>query len=495
MMAARMSQGWTLDQLLDGVCAAPPVTISDVTLDSRAVTPGALFLALQGMSAHGIAFAPQALQRGAVAVVTDLPSDDERLRGIAARVPVVSCVNNDNLASLLAKRFFAHPSAALDTFAVTGTNGKTSIAWLVANALMRVGRQTALSGTLGFGLPDALASQTLTTPDAVTLHRQAREFCEQGCQAMVFEASSHAMDQGRLADICVDIALFSNLTRDHLDYHADMDAYFEAKASLFEGDRHARIVCCDDRYGRALWQRHADSAWQVCTRQQSIDAECFVSVTAAHATADGLDIECATHLGQARIRSALVGAFNVQNLALAFAAILCAGIPLAQAADVLSQVSAPPGRMQRVPGEGPKVYVDFAHTPAALAEAIATLGAHAHGALWCVFGCGGDRDRGKRALMAKAASAAARIVVTSDNPRHESSAAIIEDIVAGFDRDFAVEADREQAIVNTILNAGANDTILIAGKGHEKFQLIGDDAIAFDDVAIAARALQMRGRD
>lgn len=492
MMAAKVSQGWTLDRLMEGISAAPPVSVTDLTLDSRAVTPGALFLALQGTAAHGVAFAPQALQRGAAAVVTDLPSDDERLRGIAARVPVVSCPEFDNLASTLGMRFFAHPSAVLDTFAVTGTNGKTSIAWLIVNALKEIGRQAAFSGTLGFGQPDALVAQPLTTPDAVTLQRQAREFCEQGCQAMVFEASSHAMDQGRLADIDVDVAVFSNLSRDHLDYHADMDAYFEAKASLFAGDRHARIIGCDDRYGRRLWQRHALSAWQVCTQQQTIESGCFVTVSHVQKNVEGLDITFDSHLGQVQLRSPLVGSFNVQNLALAFAALLGAGVPLTDAASALSRVGPPPGRMQRVPGAGPSVYVDFAHTPSALALAIDTLEQHADNDIWCVFGCGGDRDRGKRPLMAKAAAAATHVVVTSDNPRHESSAAIIDDIAAGFDRDFVVQADREKAIVDAIAHARDNDTVLIAGKGHEKFQLIGDEAIAFDDVAVAASALQDR---
>ncbi|MEL6366427.1 MAG: UDP-N-acetylmuramoyl-L-alanyl-D-glutamate--2,6-diaminopimelate ligase [Pseudomonadota bacterium] len=478
----------TLAGLLEGMTIAPQLPVSDVAMDSRQVTEGTAFLAVQGQSRHGIEYAEQAIDAGAIAIVTDLDATDLRVGSVSA-VPVICVPGREGLEGVVAARFFGAPTASMDLVAVTGTNGKSSVSWLVAHALSSLGRRPALMGTLGWGAIDALDKSTLTTPDAVTMQRQAAALCEQNCDVIAIEASSHALDQYRFSGSNIDVAVFSNLTRDHLDYHGTMDAYFEAKAQLFDWPGlQARVIAVDDEYGVKLGERYPD-AWLVGAPERAARAH-SVQIANIDMSANGLVLDVVTPLGDATLRSELIGGFNTQNLALALAVLLSLEVPLDRAIEAVGAAKAPPGRLQVVSQRQPLTVVDYAHTPAALTAAIDALRAHTQGRLWCVFGCGGERDHGKRPQMALAATAADEIVVTSDNPRGESPEAIIADIRAGLSEfEHHVEIDRARAIEHAVRHASPDDVILIAGKGHEQFQLIGDEVRSFDDVEVAAHAL------
>ncbi|MEM8547152.1 MAG: UDP-N-acetylmuramoyl-L-alanyl-D-glutamate--2,6-diaminopimelate ligase [Pseudomonadota bacterium] len=504
-MAARALTPITLSALTeglgrDGVVPPDDIPVADISSDSRTVAPGAVFLALPGVTHHGIDFADQALAAGAAAIITDLDSEDLRVLALGSAVPVVCLAPSTRLGSELAGRFFARPTMAMDTAAITGTNGKTTITWLVTAALNAARRPAAMMGTLGYGIPPDLTPQALTTPDAVTFQRQARVLADRGAQALIFEASSHAIAQGRIAAADIDVAMFANLTRDHLDYHGDMEAYFEAKAALFDHSGvHARIICIDDDFGRTLWRRHSDDAWCVATHPDAVPAcntrTCrFVAARRWQQDRTGLTVDFTTHVGDLHVASQLHGDFNVQNLALALSAILGLGIPPSVAVRVLGDVAAPPGRMQRVGSRVPAVYVDYSHTPAALQRALSSLRATTSGRLWCVFGCGGERDRGKRPMMARASELADRVVVTSDNPRGENPEQIIDDIIGGLSAaPIWCDADRADAIRYAVSHADVADAVLIAGKGHESVQWIDGVAHPFDDAKVAAAALAERG--
>lgn len=500
MMAATQNTGWRLDALLDGIAAAPSIDVSGITANSTEAGPGDAFVAYQGSTRHGIEFALDAARRGAVAVLTDLPSDDARLTAVREQLPVVSFAGGRATVGTIAARFFAEPTTHLRVVATTGTNGKSSISWLVAEALRSCGIDAGVMGTLGAGRPGNLAPQALTTPDAIGVQRAAAKLRDDGVAAIALEASSHALDQQRLAGTQIDTAIFSNLSRDHLDYHGDMQSYFAAKAALFDHPELShRVVCTDDEAGLTLWRRHRSRAIRV-TRSLDTDARgdgAFVTADAVHASAKGLTIEVASHAGQGVVTSSLIGDFNVQNLLLAFAALLTLGVSVADASAALSGVSAPPGRLQRVADVAPGVFVDFAHTPDALAAALSALRPLCNGQLWCVFGSGGDRDRGKRPEMARiAAMHADELVLTSDNPRSEAPMTIIDDMLSGLEAHTSrhVEVDRRTAINFAVSGAGTDDLVLIAGKGHEQTQQVDGQRLPFDDVAEARIALRQRGR-
>ncbi|MEL7311668.1 MAG: UDP-N-acetylmuramoyl-L-alanyl-D-glutamate--2,6-diaminopimelate ligase [Pseudomonadota bacterium] len=490
-MALQSDRLATLARLLEGLASAPDLPITDVVRDSRRATPGSVFLALAGTAQHGIEYAAEATERGAVAVVTDLPARDPRALAVNG-VPVISIPEREGLDGVIGARFFGAPTASMDVIAVTGTNGKSSVSWLIGQSMAGLGRRPALMGTLGWGALTALRPSRLTTPDALTLQRQAAQLCDDGCDVLALEASSHALDQFRLSGTNLDVAVFTNLTRDHLDYHGSMEEYFEAKAQLFDwpGLSH-RIVAVDDDWGAKLAKRYPD-AWLVGAPARAERAR-SVQVAAVDYSASGVQIQVATPLGDGVIRSALIGPFNVQNLAVSLAALLSVGVPLQRALEAVSDASAPPGRLERASENAPTVIVDYAHTPAALTAAIDALRPHTEGELWCVFGCGGDRDRGKRPQMAEAASAADRLVLTSDNPRSESPLSIIEQMRSGLSHDrYRIIEDRADAIAFAIDEAADNDTILIAGKGHEQYQVIGNEVRDFDDRLVARTRLSVR---
>ena len=384
---------------------------------------------------------------------------------------------------------------------VTGTNGKTSCAHYIAQALTSLGQKTALIGTVGNGFPGALITATHTTPDAVSLQYMLADFYTQGANAVVMEVSSHALDQGRVCGVEFDVVALTNLSRDHLDYHGSMEAYADAKAQLFmapsndapvsESNKHI-VLNLDDDFGRKLTAQLAGKGYLLsCYSAQSNMPEASITLKHADLTPHGMALNINMPEGSIRFDAPLVGDFNVANLLLVVSVLHQLNIPSAQIETAMSQVSAVPGRMECLVHEHcPAVVIDYAHTPDALEKALQAARKHSQEQLWVVFGCGGDRDTGKRAEMAMVAEQLAdKIVVTSDNPRTESPAVIIEMITRGFiavDR-VIVQPDREVAISRAIQMAGLHDLILIAGKGHEDYQDIMGVKYPFSDKKIAEK--------
>ena len=474
-----------------GVDVPEQFQVADLTLDSRSVRPGAAFLACRGRTRHGLEFAPAAVAAGARAVLWE-PAPGVSAPEFAAPVLTVAVPELGAQAGFIADRFFGAPSARLMVVGVTGTNGKTTCAWLLAAALSASGRSCAYLGTLGAGLAGQIVAGTRTTPDAVTLQRQLAQLCEAGAAAVAMEVSSHALDQRRCAGVRFQIAAFTNLSRDHLDYHGDMRAYAAAKGALFDWPTlGARVINVDDEFGAELATRSAPGDLLIVTGSQGDPAQRvpdarFVRAARYTHVARGLEIDLATSWGEATLRSALLGDFNVDNLLTVLGVLLASGMALQPACDVLSACAAPPGRMQLAGGEGlPLAIVDYAHTPDALDKALRAARAHCAGKLLCVFGCGGDRDRGKRAAMGRVAeSLADALYITDDNPRGEDPQRIVADIVAGL-RESArahVLHDRAAAIAAALATATPGDVVLVAGKGHEDYQLVGAERRAFSDL-------------
>jgi UDP-N-acetylmuramoyl-L-alanyl-D-glutamate--2,6-diaminopimelate ligase len=386
---------------------------------------------------------------------------------------------------------------------VTGTNGKTSVTQWIARCLTELGRRCAVVGTLGNGFPGALAASPNTTPDALSLHRDLARYCSQGARAAAMEVSSIGLDQGRVEGVKFDVAVFTNLTRDHLDYHGSMEAYAAAKARLFAArELEYAVLNLDDAFGRELARRLRGGTVQRIgyTLQPAVvgvDLDLLLAARRVAATPAGLHFTAATPWGEAHVDAPLVGRFNVANLLAVLATLLASGVSLADAEARLSRLAPPPGRMQMQGGSGePLVIVDYAHTPDALEQALAALretAAVRGGRLVCVFGCGGDRDPGKRPQMgAIAARLADRVIVTSDNPRGENPDAIIDAVLAGAGCDAGAQRDRGAAIAQAVAAAAAQDVVLIAGKGHETYQEIQGRRLPFSDVDHAAAALARR---
>jgi UDP-N-acetylmuramoyl-L-alanyl-D-glutamate--2,6-diaminopimelate ligase len=520
MSATGIARMRTLQQLLSGIVDAPAdLMVSDVTLDSREVTPGALFLACrghaQGSGRHGVEYAAQAAERGARAVVYETPATGEtRALEAAARLLqrirqragqdeeqfVVAVPDLRQHLGVIADRFFGEPSQALHVVGVTGTNGKTTCAWLIAQALSLCGRPAAYIGTLGYGSAGALRPVTHTTADVVSVHRQLAAVRAGGAQAVAMEVSSHALDQGRVDEVRFAAAAFTNLTQDHLDYHGTLQAYAAAKARLFQrATLNARVLNIDDAFGRELAGASGAPGRLVVTgRASAPTAAAHVMATEVRPLPDGFDLTLASSWGNGRLRVALLGAFNVDNVLTTLAVLLAAQVPLSEALAALGQCVAAPGRMQRVTGPATarhgSVIVDYAHTPDALQKALAAAREHCAGRLQLVFGCGGDRDRLKRPIMGRIAAAGAdAVIVTDDNPRSEDPAAIVRDILSGITDETGrvrVEHDRAAAIRAAIAAATPRDLVLIAGKGHEEYQIYGTSRRLFSDQQVARSALE-----
>jgi UDP-N-acetylmuramoyl-L-alanyl-D-glutamate--2,6-diaminopimelate ligase len=485
--------------LTAGMLTAPAdVVVTDVTLDSRAVTPGALFLACRGARHHGIEFAREAVARGASALLFETP-DDAAPAAIAAdaSVFVAGVPALGQYVGTIASRFFGAPSQALMVVGITGTNGKTTCAYLLAQALTLCGRTAAYIGTIGAGLPPALESSTHTTADAVSVQRQLATLKALGAECVAMEVSSHALDQGRVDAVRFRIAAFTNLTHDHLDYHGSMGAYGAAKARLLgRAGLDARIVNVDDEFGRELARRTDGGAGGlIVTSRQSPDVKAFSGVSHVRARGverlpGGLRIDVESSWGEIRIATPLLGDFNVDNVLTVLAALLAADIPLGKAADAIAACTAPPGRMEVLQGDGAAAVaiVDYAHTPDALAKALGAARMHCPGILRVVFGCGGDRDAAKRPLMGRIAfELADEVVLTDDNPRSEDPESIVGEILGGIATPEAVRIvhDRAAAIRGALDRSRAGDVVLIAGKGHEDYQIYGAQRRAFSDQAVA----------
>ena len=493
--AQQMQPAMTLAELLEGFVDAPDVPVNGISSDSRGLQPGNLFLACQGLTNHGIDFIDDAIAAGVVAVAFDSSTADVQEHEFP--VPVLPVQNLAKHLGTIANRYYAAPSASVRVIGVTGTNGKTTVAWMIAQCLERLGEPCAYIGTLGAGLAEVDLQAGMTTPGSVDIHRLLAEFRDHGARCAALEVSSHALDQNRVDGVAFDSVLFTNLSRDHLDYHGDMTSYADAKARLFfEYTARQRIINLDTEFGAKLAERCDADLIVVSTDEQRMPGlRPYVFAGDVVANEYGSQVGIRSSWGDAEFLLPLPGAFNVENALLTLAALLGQGVSLDQACAALELVAAPPGRMQRIPadGPGPSVYVDYAHTPGALQVALRALREHCGGKLWCVFGCGGDRDRGKRPQMGKVVEASADVpVVTSDNPRTESPHDIIADIVAGMDSpcDATIIEDRAAAIAWAVRNASADDVILIAGKGHENYQLVGNERRNFSDLGTAIACLK-----
>ena len=492
--AIQMNTSPTLAELLRGYADAPDIPVSGIASDSRLLESGFLFLACEGADSHGLDYLSEARDAGVCAVVWDASTADAPAD---IGVPMIAVENLAAHLGEIANRYYAHPSSRLKTIGVTGTNGKTTVAWLLAQCLHQLDNRCGYLGTLGFGVDKLQGAEGMTTPAAIELHGRLAEFADQGATHAALEVSSHALSQHRVDGVQFEAVLFTNLTRDHLDYHGDMQNYFESKASLFLAHpaKH-RIINLDSEYGYELATRCGQGVVTVSTHFDRVaNGRPYVFVRSVVANKNGSDVTVTTSWGDGTFTLPLPGDFNVANAAIVLAYLLMTGTSIEQASDVLQLVTAPPGRMQQISTTGSALYVDYAHTPDAIESALRALRPHCRGKLWCVFGCGGERDAGKRPLMGGLVERLAdQVIVTSDNPRNEDPKRIIDDVLAGLSNihEATVIEDRAAAIAWAVANAGPSDVVLIAGKGHENYQEIGDERRAFSDCALALAAAEKK---
>ena len=485
-----------LRELLAGDAVLPAgfnPMIRGMTSDSRELREGDAFIALAGETTHGLRFLEQARAAKVAAILFETPAPAN------ASLPVEAIAVEGLRGKLgrLADRFYDAPSQALTMTGVTGTNGKTSTVQLIAQALSLGGNTVGTIGTLGAGLYGQHVAGERTTPDVIAVHRLLARMRDQGASHVAMEVSSHALEQGRVDSVAFRVAVFTNLTRDHLDYHGTMDAYGLAKAKLFSWPSlQAVVINLDDEFGVRLLDGIAAGVQRFGVSSRGA-AGATLRAERPKLSPQGLEFTLADGQSTFEVTSPLLGRFNVDNLLAVAGTLRALGWTLAKIAETLPQLARVDGRMSRVGGERgqPLVVVDYAHTPDALEQALASLREHTPGRLTCVFGCGGDRDRGKRPQMAAIAERGAdRVIVTDDNPRSEDGDAIVADILAGFSEDKRVEVqrDRAAAIAQALKGAGGNDILLIAGKGHETYQEIAGKKTPFDDLAVARAALEAR---
>ena len=476
-------------QAILAVLEARGVNVASLCLDSRSVRPGDVFVALKGHRFDGHAYISQAVAHGAAAVLCEIEPSTP------LPVPHIAVANMAARIGEIAHLVYGRPSEHLWLCGVTGTNGKTSVSHWIAQAMAALGKKCAVIGTLGNGFPGALAETLNTTPDAVGLHSQLAQFLAQGAVGCAMEVSSIGVEEGRVGGAAFATAVLTNLSRDHLDYHGDMGAYSDAKERLFDTPGLAAAVLnLDDLFGARL---AAKLAGRVPTIGYTLEgrggADTVLAIDELAMTETGMTFS----LNDIRVQAPLVGRFNAANLLAVIGALLTRGERLEDCVDAVRQMAPPPGRMQSVGGEGqPLVVVDYAHTPDALEKALTALRATATargGKLICVFGCGGDRDPGKRPLMGAVAEACADcVVLTSDNPRSEDPRAILAEIRAGMRGKPLVEPDRAAAIRFAVMAAEANDTLLLAGKGHEPYQETAGVRLPFSDLKQAQDSLGAR---
>ena len=494
-----------LDQLLLGIAdaqmaatpAAAHMIVSGLSLDSRRVRRGDAFFALCGSQGHGIEFAASAVQHGAQVVLAEAPAPDDYA---APDVPLLWIDRLREQVGEIAARFHERPSESMRVIGVTGTNGKTSCVQLLAQALTLLGHRAGSIGTLGAGLHGQLHEAERTTPDAISVQALLAGFRDAEVSHVAMEVSSHALAQGRVGAVEFEVAAFTNLTRDHLDYHGSMEAYGAAKAKLFAwpGLR-AAVINIDDAFGRELAAQLPVGVQPLrFSMAEGSDAE--IAALAIVTSAEGLAFQLRTPWGVRTINSHLLGRFNVANLLAVVGCLGALGESFSRIVAAVEQLQPVNGRMSRLGGlHGlPLVVVDYAHTPDALEQALSALRAHCAGKLVCVFGCGGERDAGKRPLMGSIAARLADVaIVTDDNPRGEDGDVIVAQIVAGMAsaRAMTVERDRASAIGQALQLAHSGDVVLIAGKGHETYQDGAAGKRPFDDLAVAHAALERLNRE
>jgi len=475
-----------LNQLLPQ--AASSTLIRELTLDSRKVRPGDLFLAVPGTQQDGRVHIADAVARGAAAVAFEAEGAAELTASGSELVAIKGLAGQ---LSAIAGRFYGEPSRGLHLVGITGTNGKTSVSQLLAQALDLLGEPCGIVGTLGNGFYGALQQGRHTTPDPIGVQATLADMKNAGARAVAMEVSSHGLHQGRVAALAFDVAVLTNLSRDHLDYHGSMQAYAEAKAALFAWPSlRCRVLNLDDAFGRELASAEHES--RLISYSLS-DADAYLHCRNAHFDEQGVRATLVTPRGEGSLRSSLLGRFNLSNLLAVVGVLLGLDYALDEILKVLPQLQGPIGRMQRLGGgQQPLVVVDYAHTPDALEKVLEALRPHVKGRLLCLFGCGGDRDNGKRPLMAAVVERLADgVLVTDDNPRSEIPGQIFNDIRAGFSNPEPVQFvhGRGQAIAQLIAAAAADDVLVLAGKGHEDYQEINGVRQPFSDLVEAAKAL------
>jgi UDP-N-acetylmuramoyl-L-alanyl-D-glutamate--2,6-diaminopimelate ligase len=494
-----------LDQLLLGIAdaevaavpAAARTIVSGLCLDSRQVRRGDAFLALRGSQEHGIRFAAGAVQRGARVVLAEAPAPDHFEQPDA---PLLWIENLHDQVGEIAARFHDRPSESMRLIGVTGTNGKTSCVQLLAQALTALGHRAASIGTLGAGVHGELHEGERTTPDAISVQALLAKFRDADVSHVAMEVSSHALAQGRVGAVDFEIAAFTNLTRDHLDYHGSMEAYGAAKARLFAWPGlQVAVINSDDAFGRELVATLPADV-RALRFSAAGDSEAEIAASEIVTSSSGLVFQLRSPWGTRTLHSHLLGRFNVANLLAVIGCLGALGEPFGRIVQVVEQLQPVNGRMNRLGGLNglPLVVVDYAHTPDALEQALTALRAHCAGKLICVFGCGGERDAGKRPLMGAIVARLADVaIVTDDNPRGEDGDAIVAQIVAGMSEAaaMAVERDRAAAIADALALARAGDVVLIAGKGHETYQDGAAGKRPFDDLAVAHATLERLSRE
>ena len=487
-----MSRAMPLSELLPDVAAVPAdLVVSGLVQDSRDVRPGDAFVAIAGFGAHGLGFAAQARAKGAAAILFEPPAP----AGIPAPADAIPVAGLRARMGAMADAFHGQPSRAMTMVGVTGTSGKTSTVQLLAQALSLLGTRSGTIGTLGAGLYGEAVATGFTTPLVLQMHALLARLREEGARAVAMEVSSHALDQGRVDAVHYDVAVFTNLTRDHLDYHGDMASYGAAKAKLFvRPGLRAAVVNIDDPFGRELLASLPQGVRGIGASSQGAQAD--VRAENLDLGDDGLAFDLVVGDERRSVRSPLLGRFNADNLVAVAGVLHALGTGVDAIAAVLPRLEPIPGRMNRLGGgDAPLVVVDYSHKPDALQQALESLRGHLRGRLTCVFGCGGERDRGKRPQMAAIAEAAAgMVIVTDDNPRGEDGDAIVAEIMAGFadPSKVVVERDRRRAIERAVGAAGPGDIVLVAGKGHETYQEVAGVKHPFDDREVAAAALSAR---
>lgn len=488
---------WTLAELLPELGCLDTTEVTGLTQDSREVSTGDLFVARSGFKTDGSEYARDAVQRGAAAILLESDLVGSEYLASMLHVPVISWSAKRLSLGALADRFYRSPSRKVQVIGITGTNGKTSSAHFCVQACNALGKRAAMIGTLGNGFLDSLQESSHTTPDAVTLHRMIAEFEALGARTVVMEVSSHAIDQGRIDGVDFDVVAYTNLTRDHLDYHRTEEHYAAAKAKLFSDFNVGRqVLNADDPRPAALLAKSAVGLDRIGFSLS--DQTQVIALVSRQLRPNGMDLHIKVGAGAIELELPLLGEFNIANVMLVTGIMYQLGYKTEELQGALSALLPVEGRMQRLPNsEGPVVLVDYAHTPDALVKALYACRAHIEGGrLAVLFGCGGDRDPGKRPMMAAAAEHGAdRVWLTSDNPRSEDPEQIMNDAMSGIrDRSKVVcEVDRKRAIESIISASQVGDIVLLAGKGHETYQEIAGKRLPFSDAAIACEALRAGG--
>lgn len=495
----------TLKQLLNGLTECeylPEIEVKGLSLDSRLIEQGYVFVALEGQLDHGLAYAEAAVSRGAVGVICDAKFDQYCQQILSKLMSRIVCVPVRDLQCKLgeiANQFYALPSEKMFISGITGTDGKTSVSHFIAQAMHAAYGTCAVVGTIGNGLINKLTESSHTTPDVISLHKMLADFLQQGIAHLAMEVSSHGLDQGRVSGVDFDVLVLTNLSRDHLDYHGDIAAYKQAKKKLFtENPGKSLVLNIDDAFGVELFSE-IESAKAVWLYGLSIErvkqSEFYVCAENIQNQENGICFVLNSSQGVAEVTVQLIGEFNVYNVLACFCVLLQSGVNFNHAIRCIEQLHTVAGRMELLLNKGqPSVVIDYAHTPEALSQALINVRRHTSGKVISVFGCGGDRDTGKRALMGQVAQELSDLVIlTNDNPRGESPEKIIDDIQQGINSELQliVEMDRKKAIQYAINMATGNDLVLIAGKGHEQYQIIGNERTEFSDKETALMSLEV----